>query len=365
MPYNVILITLDALRPDKLHFLQKFMRIIKQGTLFSTSITASPYALASMHAILSGIYPHHNGVNGYLRVFRFKKETIQTLPQYLKELGYATLADLVNPSLVPNQGFDQVTSYDEKENVLERHKQILTDMTRQNKPFFLHFHQALLHSKLIKDVMKVYQHDDETYFAQQEKNERRYDSYLTDIDKYSSELFYHIMGLDLLSNSIIIFHSDHGASFGTRFGERIYGGFLYDETIRAFSLFIQPKIFPPKEITSTVSLIDIMPTLMDLLEITPNFNKLPIQGKSLIPFTKEEETEGRIAFSETGGMSGPYPSPKKHNLFSVRNDSWKLIYQKTVDEYELYDIIHDPEELNNLFGTHKEIEQYLKKLILV
>ena len=140
---------------------------------------------------------------------------------------------------------------------------------------------------------------------------------------------------------------------------------MYDETIRAFSLFIQPKIFPPKEITSTVSLIDIMPTLMDLLKITPNFNKLPIQGKSLISFTKEEETEGRIAFSEAGGMSGPYPSPKKHNLFSVRNNSWKLIYQKTVDEYELYNIINDPEERNNLIGTNKEIEQSLKKLIIV
>jgi len=125
MPYNVILITLDALRPDKLHFLQKFMRIIKQGTLFSTSITASPYTLASMHAMLSGIYPHHNGVNGYLRVFRFKKESIQTLPQYFKEQGYTTRADLVNPSLVPNQGFDQVTSYGEKENVLERHSKFL------------------------------------------------------------------------------------------------------------------------------------------------------------------------------------------------------------------------------------------------
>jgi arylsulfatase A-like enzyme len=365
MPYNVILITLDALRPDKLHFLQKFMRIIKQGTLFSTSITASPYTLASMHAMLSGIYPHYNGVNGYLRVFRFKKESIQTLPQYFKEQGYATRADLVNTSLVPNQGFDQVTSYGEKENVLERHKQILTEITSQNSPFFVHFHQALLHSNLIKDVLQVYQHDDENYYAQQEDNERRYESYLVDIDRYASELFYHIKELGLMNNSIIVFHSDHGASFGERFGERIYGEYLYEETIRAFTLFIQPKIFPPKEITSTVSLIDIMPTLMDLLNITPNFNKLPIQGKTLIPFTKEEETGGRIAFSEAGGMSGPYPSPKKHNLFSVRNDSWKLIYQKTVDEYELYDLINDPEERDNLIGTNQEIEQSLKKLIIV
>ena len=139
---------------------------------------------------------------------------------------------------------------------------------------------------------------------------------------------------------------------------------MYDETIRAFSLFVQPEIFPKKEITSTVSLIDIMPTLMDLLKITPNENKLPIQGNSLLPFLKEEETEGRLAFSETGGMYGPYPSPKKHNLFSVRNNSWKLIYQKTVDEYELYDLIHDPEENKNLFGTNQEIEHYLKNLII-
>ena len=361
----MILVTLDALRPDKLHFLQKFIRIIEQGTLFSTSITASPYTLASMHAVLSGIYPHHNGVNGYLRPFRFKNETIQTLPQYFKEKGYVTRADLVNEFLVPKQGFDLITSYDEKENLLERHKQIITEINSQKTPFFVHFHQALLHSKLIKDVLEIYQHDDENYYAQHEENERQYELYLTDIDRYASELFFHMIELGLLSNSIIIFHSDHGASFGTRFGERIYGEFLYDETIRAFSLFIQPKIFPNKEITSTVSLIDIMPTLMDLLEISPNLNQLPIQGESLMPFIKEEVKEERLVFSETGGLSGPYPSPKKHNLFSVRNNSWKLIYQKTVGKYELYNIINDPEERNNLIGTNQEIEQYLKKQILV
>ena len=109
-------------------------------------------------------------------------------------------------------------------------------------------------------------------------------------------------------------------------------------------------------------------TVLVLCSWEPTWLKVDVGGTLMVSLSedevKEEETEGRLAFSETGGLSGPYPSPKKHNLFSVRNNSWKLIYQKTVDEYELYDLIHDPEENKNLFGTNQEIEHYLKNLII-
>ena len=289
MKKNIIIITLDAVRPDKLHLLKKFNYFMRTGSLFTNSITATPYTLASMHAILSGIYPIQNGVNGYLKVFRFKDDIIKTLTQYLKENGYNTRGDLVNKSLIPQQGFDLVTSYNEKENILLRHKKILSEMKQTGSPFFLYLHQAFLHTKLIEKVLKIYTHDDERYYAQKDENEKNYESYLSEIDNYASGLVEHAKLLGLLENSIIVMHSDHGASFGSRFGERIYGEFLYDETVRAFSLFVNPEYFPALKFDNTVSLIDIMPTIMEILDIKPSSKKLQMKGKSILSITKGQE----------------------------------------------------------------------------
>jgi hypothetical protein len=97
-------------------------------------------------------------------------------------------------------------------------------------------------------------------------------------------------------------------------------------------------------------------SINDLIDLKENKTKDDLYNKF---------ESGIESILEAGGMSGPYPSPKKHNLFSVRNDSWKLIYHKTTDEYELYDMLRDPKERNNIFGTQKEIERSLKKLINV
>ena len=67
-------------------------------------------------------------------------------------------------------------------------------------------------------------------------------------------------------------------------------------------------------------------------------------------------SEEPFTFSETGGLQGPYPSPKEPNVFCIKNSKFKLIYYKTPDEYELYDLKNDPEEKINLFGRNLPIE---------
>jgi arylsulfatase A-like enzyme len=75
----------------------------------------------------------------------------------------------------------------------------------------------------------------------------------------------------------------------------------------------------------------------------------------LIDGTEEE----RIAYSETGGLGGPTPSPEEHNVQSVRTSKWKLIYNKTNKKKELYNLEEDKEEKNNLAGKGIEIEEEL------
>ena len=83
-----------------------------------------------------------------------------------------------------------------------------------------------------------------------------------------------------------------------------------------------------------------------------------MQGASFLNFMSGT-ADDRIAYSETGGLGGPTPSPDKHNVKAVRTDKWKLIYNETNKNKELYNLESDREERNNLIGKHLEIENYL------
>ena len=83
-----------------------------------------------------------------------------------------------------------------------------------------------------------------------------------------------------------------------------------------------------------------------------------IQGKSFLPFIFGER-EDRIAYSETGGLGGPTPSPEIHNLQCVRANEWKLIYNKTNKKKELYNLVEDKDEKNNLIGKGFDAENRL------
>ena len=60
---NVIFITLDGARADKLETSEKIQQIFSQGTRFTKTITYAPYTIAAMHAVISGEYGFNNGVN--------------------------------------------------------------------------------------------------------------------------------------------------------------------------------------------------------------------------------------------------------------------------------------------------------------
>ena len=48
-------------------------------------------------------------------------------------------------------------------------------------------------------------------------------------------------------------------------------------------------------------------------------------------------------------------------MFAARTSDWKLIYNSTANEYELYHLSEDPEEENNLDGSGESMEGRLKK----
>ena len=157
--------------------------------------------------------------------------------------------------------------------------------------------------------------------------------------------------------------SDHGTSFGEKKGEKFYGTFVYDNTIKCFCLLHIPNL-QPKHIVHQCSNIDIFPTIAEIAGLLPNVTSKDIMGKSLFDMIKQEENVDREVFVETGGLYGPWPSPKKHNVFCVRKNNKKLIYNLTPNTWEFYDLKSDPQELKNLYDESSELILSYKERLL-
>ena len=355
---NIIMIMIDGLRYDALEKISYYQELKKGAVFFPNLITYAPYTIGSLHALFSGMNGNDNGVNGYYKSYSFDKKNCFTLTQYMKEQGYYTECDLIYESIIPNQGFDKVRSHDEfKDDLVKRHTEVLMQI-KNKEPFFIFLDYSKIHTKLVFDVIKKYSDFDEGYFKNKDDNLKRYLEWAKASGEYLKVILEKIKELDLWEHSIILIFTDHGVSVGDKVGEKAYGVFLYEYTLRCF-LYLLGKDFPKNmQMDSVVRSIDILPTIMDIFKIKEKEGYKKIQGKSFLPFI-ESKTENGIAYSETGGLEGPTPSPEKHNVKSLRTDKWKLIYNETNNKKELYDLESDPEEKDNLIGKELEIEKKL------
>jgi len=159
--------------------------------------------------------------------------------------------------------------------------------------------------------------------------------------------------LRLFDNSIVVVMTDHGSSLGEVPGELAYGVYTYDYSIKTWCYILSNNLNNNVNVGKAVRNVDILPTLLDLLKIKPKYD---MDGESLLPLHKIQD---RTAFVETAALIGPHPSPEKPNIKCIRTNEWKLIFNLTTEKKELYNLLKDPNEHNNLIGKHDEIEQDL------
>ena len=353
---NIVFITMDGARADRIIKGKNYKKIISQSAFFPKVITYAPFTISAMHAVFSGVYGFKNGVNSYWSSNNFKKEFYKTLPKFLKDTAYVTFGDSINRLVLPSDGFDELKIHDElNDNLTERHKLLLEKMKKlkqSGKKFFLYLHYSNIHTGIMQKVLKKYDNFSEEYFSNKEKNSHFYDKLFNNADEYLGEIINHFKSLGLDEDTLLVIISDHGISIGEKFGERAYGVFCYDTTLISTALFCHPRILPIT-VKNQVRSIDILPTILELLSISHDKNYKEIDGISLVSLINGEEDK-RIAFSQSGNPLNSGKPPKKPNVYAVRTDEWKYIKNIHNNTEELYFLKDDPNEEINLINIEKE-----------
>lgn len=160
-------------------------------------------------------------------------------------------------------------------------------------------------------------------------------------------------------NTIVVFLSDHGEALGER-GLWFKRSF-FDCALQVPFIVSAPKRFAAARVKENVSLVDILPTVVDFAN--PKEGTAVIEtrydGKSIRPLLegKPLDQPNRI-FAEMTGDCLQTPA------VLVIEDRYKYIYCET-DPAQLYDLEQDPNETNNLSGRPEvvELEARLAKLI--
>lgn len=197
-----------------------------------------------------------------------------------------------------------------------------------------------------------------------------YDEKLLDADLQIGN-FLDSLEKELLARTIVIVLSEHGEMFAEhgRLGRGgAHRGTLYDEVAHV-PLIIRLPGAGEKRIKGLVQLIDLLPTLAELLEVPA---PAKIQGVSLLPLINEGRPVNKFAFAGTTydpykpGANAPYGVASLTE--SVRDGKWKLMHEVTVPEkprskstetFELYDMENDPGEKTDAAASHPEIVKEL------
>ncbi len=189
-----------------------------------------------------------------------------------------------------------------------------------------------------------------------------YDSQINFLDLHIKQLFDKLVSCEIDKNTIVVITSDHGEAFGEH--KLMEHGFsLYEDQLKVPLILWGIEKFPSSlRISTQVQIIDIMPTILDIISIPPPED---IRGKSLIPLISgEEDFERPYALAEIFEDKIWYVFGKefRRDLKCIRTQGWKYI-KSSRGNNELYRIIEDEKEIINLIDSEKEVSEKMEDLI--
>ncbi len=176
----------------------------------------------------------------------------------------------------------------------------------------------------------------------------RYDGEIAFTDRYMGMLIDYLRyRRPLWDNTVFIFTGDHGEEFGEHGGHK-HAKTCYWESLRV-PLVVRIPGLVGKRIDRRVPLIDIVPTLLDLLAVDPGGMTLDGQSLLIPAFAPEEASKERPV---TCSVTSQKPADGRFMRRAIRLGDRLLIHNMLEGRYEFYDTKSDPRELNDIVGAH-------------
>ncbi len=387
---NVLLITIDTLRADHLssygyHLLTtpRLDRLAAEGVRFERAYTAIPLTGPSHISLLTGRYPQEHGgkVNGQPLA---EDPRLVTLAQILQSNNYRTAAYVSAWPLKKrltrldrgfeiydqefNRQYQLFNSYRSAEDVTPLAIRWMQERAKDSprEPFFLWAHYFDPHKPyhLREEFSHLKPNPGGTYQPAPLNKKmadriRRYDTEIAYTDHHIGKLLDELETLGLRESTLIIVVADHGESLGER-GYVGHGRQLYDNIVRVPLILSYPATIPSGRVVHQhVSLLDVMPTVLDLLGI--DF-PLSLQGKTLKPFFEDPSRQraGATYFVTFAGKNWEAPRWLSWMWYVDSRDrlplkmGWVLEEQKIIwtprsNKVEVFDVAKDQKEIEPVF----------------
>jgi len=376
---NVVIISLDALRPDHLGC-YGYMRyrtspfidsVAWKSVVFENAFSHAPWTLPSHMSLMTGMPV---GFHGVISQNHIPPPELQTLAESYAAAGYRTAA-FTGGALVAGwygffQGFQRYFDDVFEKGRIDWTAQVMEKtelwLAREgDQPFFLFFHTyephpPYTHAHLLPDSLKsVEAHLGSRHEA---AGVGRYDSGINYVDWYMYKLWATLEKTGVLQRTIIVLLSDHGAELFDRSDHLMtHPHSLHRDVLQVALMFSGPGIPEGVRVKDVVGLEDVAPTLLELCGLP-----IPVsmRGRSLVPLLQGKKAEPRAVFSVYANADVPEPRSviyKEHHLI-LHMEKYKENAEKTglaeavlltnEEPVQLYDYIADPNEMHNLAKKH-------------
>ena len=353
-PPSILLIVVDTLRADHVGCLgyerpttPRLDALCGRSVVFEQARATGPATRFSIPPMLAGKYfTEINRSEGHWT--RIQPEEV-LMAERLQAAGYYTAAVHSITYLRGFYGFDQgFDHYDDsptrkRKPLHEGTSDMVTDqvlahadekaLATRKEPWLLWAYYGDPHSPYVF-------HKDFPRFGPSMRD--IYDNEIAFADHHVGRLLDGLEERGLLKDTLIVFTSDHGEALDPKHdhGHKYHSANLYDELIRVPLLVAGPGI-EPRRVQTPVSLLDVLPTFMELASIDEDPNQ---RGVSLVPWLQGEDAEHPPLFFE------------KHRKTDAEQKGlllwpYKLHMTLPFKRYRVYDLEQDPGETQDIFKT--------------
>lgn len=393
--WNVVLLTVDTLRADRLGAYGYTARPnspaldaqLASGVTFDAAMAQRAATWPSLASLLTGLYPSAHGVaeNGY-----GFPDGLPTLPKVLHAAGYRTAAFLSNMCDANHQGWDAFACSGGQDGKTVQ-RAVEWGGSAGGKPFFLWVHLFGAHNPYYNGGDAAASRLDPGYdgpvrpkkWALDEVMLKKvplggrdlrhldalYDAAVMGSDRLAGGVLAGLRATGRLERTVVIAAADHGEELYAHNGYIYHSCSVYQTTLHVPLGIAAPGLVPPgARVPQTVELIDVMPTVLSLLGVAAPAEQ---HGRSLVPYLERPGGggAGKPAFSEYGASS----------IHTVVRGDWKLVdnpdgfdpvclpdappHHYPIGRSELYDLTKDPREQKNLAAANPALATELARLI--